>query len=223
MKCTTCGTINPNEATFCAQCGAQLNPLQPAAVTPSSAQVKIASSFENRTQFYTPSVPSPLMQEQAYTLHRAHEEMFAAEQDLASLKKTRQNCITAGKILGGLFLVTSALEGIGIMSGAVSGVSTSSDPILTVIAAILAAVITVGVGAAWAFFIPFGFAFLKNVFCRGSYLIIFNWILIATALILALFTACIVGPFYLLHLNSKIKQATQTIDACKQQVSKIYA
>lgn len=141
---------------------------------------------------------------------------FAAEQDLASLRKTRQNCMTAGKILGGLFLAMGILDGIVTISAAASGISTSPDPLLTIAVAILTAVGAAVISAAWAFFLPFGFAFLKSMFCRGSYLIIFNWILMGAALIIACLTACVVGPFYLLHLNSKIKRASQTVEAYKQ-------
>lgn len=204
MKCTNCGTACAPEALFCGQCGAPLAngdnanaPVaQPAAAAPAAAPTAV---LDAAPAYEPPAHAAVSASSRAYARYRqdladmseqvkqAKENAFLAEEEHARLKRCLRNCLIAGVVIAAF--MAPYLYGAMTDSG--------NDPVSAVALGIF--------GGVSGLFMPFGFTPLKNFIRDHGFFIVFSWVFLAAAAVIAFAFAAIAGPIYLIYLIVKIK------------------
>lgn len=206
MDCPRCGTRLTEEARFCTQCGAPAphgekrrtkrralvlvlvfvvfalllaGDAAPAYEPPAHAAVSASSRAYAR---YRQDLAD--MSEQ---VKQAKENAFLAEEEHARLKRCLRNCLIAGVVIAAFmapYLYGAMTDG-------------GNDP---------ASAVALGIfGGVSGLFMPFGFIPLKNFIRDHGFFIVFSWVFLAAAAVIAFAFAAIANPIYLICLIVKIK------------------
>lgn len=205
MDCPRCGTRLTEEARFCTQCGAPV-PHGEKRRTKRRALVLVlvfvvfALLLAGGVAFaaYEPPAHAAVSaSSRAYARYRqdladmseqvkqAKENAFLAEEEHARLKRCLRNCLIAGVVIAAF--MAPYLYGAMTDSG--------NDP---------ASAVALGIfGGVSGLFMPFGFTPLKNFIRDHGFFIVFSWVFLAAAAVIAF--AAIAGPIYLIYLIVKIK------------------
>lgn len=225
MICPNCGTTTPNEALFCGTCGAALsdaavlnNNQQTQFPEPTGRPVSTAtpesmgftqSEFQKYAQFarYQQDLSN-----KAENVKIAQQNVYIAQQELDDIKKTQKHCRVAAIVI--FITVLSLFPNV-------FGVSLSSNEYSNLEIA--------GFFVVWTFvsvyfaFMPYGFTPICRWISNHGFFIVFTWMFIICALMIAMMLAMFIGLPYAFKLRGDIKTAQKQVDYYQEQVNQLQA